>query len=132
MAKIELNLTCLRILTVGFKFATGVTMDLISHVVLVGAGTRVPKVQEKLTAYVKTELSKNINTDEAAALGAVYKAADLSQGFKVKKFITKDCVLFPIQIVFDRTVDDKVKQVGSFLHLINYCTLHFYIYWILF
>ncbi|XP_008207113.1 hypoxia up-regulated protein 1 isoform X1 [Nasonia vitripennis] len=90
---------------------SGLTMDIISQVVLVGAGTRVPKVQEKLSAFVKTELSKNINTDEAAALGAVYKAADLSQGFKVKKFITKDAVLFPIQIVFDRTVDDKVKQV---------------------
>ena len=86
-------------------------MDLISQVVLVGAGTRVPKVQEKLAAFVKTDLSKNLNTDEAAALGGVYKAADLSQGFKVKKFITKDAVLFPIQIVFDRIVDDKVKQV---------------------
>ena len=88
-------------------------MDIISQVVLVGAGTRVPKVQEKLSAFVKTELSKNINTDEAAALGAVYKAADLSQGFKVKKFITKDAVLFPIQIVFDRRVEDNVKQVTS-------------------
>ncbi|XP_058809173.1 hypoxia up-regulated protein 1 isoform X2 [Phymastichus coffea] len=91
---------------------SGLTMDIISQVVLVGAGTRVPKIQEKLSAYLKTELAKNINADEAAALGAVYKAADLSQGFKVKKFITKDAVLFPIQIVFDRTVENnKVKQV---------------------
>lgn len=86
-------------------------LDVISQVVLVGAGTRVPKVQEKLQAFVKTELSKNINTDEAAVLGAVYKAAELSQGFKVKKFINKDAVLFPIQIVFERTVEDQVKQV---------------------
>ena len=35
------------------------------------------------------ELGKNLNTDESAAMGAVYKAADLSSGFKVKKFITK-------------------------------------------
>lgn len=88
-------------------------MDLISQVVLVGAGTRVPKIQEKLYEYLKVDLSKNINTDEAAALGAVYKAADLSQGFKVKKFITKDAVLFPIQVVFDRKANDKVKQVRS-------------------
>lgn len=86
-------------------------MDVISHVVLVGAGTRMPKIQEKLSQYVKTELSKNVNTDEAAALGAAYKAADLSQGFKVKKFVTKDAVVFPIQIVFDRVIDNKVKQV---------------------
>ena len=92
-------------------FIIGLTMDVISQVVLVGAGTRMPKVQEKLTEILKTELAKNINTDEAAVLGAVYKAADLSQGFKVKKFITKDAVLFPVQIVFDRTVDGKTKQV---------------------
>lgn len=70
----------------------------VYQVVLVGAGTRVPSVQDKLSAAVKMELSKNLNTDEAAVLGAAYKAADLSTGFKVKKFITKDAVLFPIQV----------------------------------
>lgn len=70
--------------------------------VLVGAGTRMPKVQEVLQKYVEMELSKNLNTDEAAALGAVYKAADLSTGFKVKKFITKDAALFPVQVIFER------------------------------
>ncbi|XP_018353991.1 PREDICTED: hypoxia up-regulated protein 1 isoform X3 [Trachymyrmex septentrionalis] len=94
---------------------SGLTMDIISHVVLVGAGTRMPKVQETLSQYVNTELSKNVNTDEAAALGAAYKAADLSQGFKVKKFVTKDALLFPIQITFDRTVDNKVRQVKKTL-----------------
>ncbi|XP_050460743.1 hypoxia up-regulated protein 1 isoform X1 [Cataglyphis hispanica] len=94
---------------------SALTMDVISHVVLVGAGTRMPKVQETLSQYVKTELSKNVNTDEAAALGAAYKAADLSQGFKVKKFITKDAILFPIQITFDRYTDNKVRQVKKTL-----------------
>ncbi|XP_051164816.1 hypoxia up-regulated protein 1 isoform X3 [Leptopilina boulardi] len=91
--------------------SSALTMDLITQVVLVGAGTRVPKIQDMLSEFVKIELSKNINTDEAATLGAVYKAADLSQGFKVKKFISKDAVLFPIQVVFDRNANNKVKQV---------------------
>lgn len=65
---------------------------------MIGAGTRVPAVQDQLANAVKTELSKNLNTDEAAVMGAAYKAADLSSGFKVKKFITKDAVLFPIQV----------------------------------
>ncbi|GAB1866073.1 Hypoxia up-regulated protein 1 [Camponotus japonicus] len=91
---------------------SALTMDVISHVVLVGAATRMPKVQETLSQYVKTELSKNINTDEAAALGAAYKAADLSQGFKVKKFITKDAILFPIQIMLNRDIgNNKVRQM---------------------
>ena len=64
--------------------AGGMTREEIHEIILVGAGTRVPKVQEKLVEYLGTELGKNLNTDEAAAMGAVYKAADLSTGFKVK------------------------------------------------
>ncbi|XP_043284263.1 hypoxia up-regulated protein 1 isoform X2 [Venturia canescens] len=94
---------------------SGLSLDLISQVVLVGAGTRMPKIQEKLVEIVKTDLAKNINTDEAAVLGAVYKAAELSEGFKVKKFITKDAVHFPIQIVFDRNIDGRTKQVRKTL-----------------
>lgn len=61
-----------------------------------------PKVQEALRKYVGTELGKNINTDEAAALGAVYKAADLATGFRVAKYVVKEAVLFPIQVTFER------------------------------
>lgn len=87
------------------------TLDVISQIVLVGAGTRVPKVQEQLQKAVKQDLAKNLNTDEAAAMGAVYKAADLSTGFKVAKFITKDAVLYPIQVIFERQTDDGIRQV---------------------
>lgn len=85
--------------------------DVVSQVVLVGAGTRVPKVQEILQKVVKQDLAKNINTDEAAAMGAVYKAADLSTGFKVQKFITKDAVIYPVQVNFEREVNGSMKQV---------------------
>ncbi|XP_073985997.1 hypoxia up-regulated Grp170 co-chaperone protein isoform X3 [Rhodnius prolixus] len=88
---------------------SGLSIEAISQVVLVGAGTRVPAVQEKLSSFVGSELSKNLNTDEAAVFGAVYKAADLSAGFKVKKFITKDGVLFPIQVTFEREVESGTR-----------------------
>merc|ERR1712192_140396 len=39
--------------------------------------------------------------------GAVYKAADLSTGFKVKKFLTKDAVVFPIDVDFSRSLDGE-------------------------
>ncbi|EFA02143.1 hypoxia up-regulated protein 1 [Tribolium castaneum] len=87
------------------------TKDIIGQVVLVGAGTRVPKVQEKLQGVVGQDLAKNLNTDEAATMGAVYKAADLSTGFQVKKFLTRDAVLYPIQVVFERETPEGVKQV---------------------
>jgi hypoxia up-regulated 1 len=87
--------------------AAGMTMDMIDQVLLLGAGTRVPKVQEKLQEFVKRELGKSLNTDEAAAMGAVYKAADLSTGFKVKKFVTKDAVIFPVLVDFEREADNE-------------------------
>ena len=77
-----------------------------------GAGTRVPKVQELLHAFVDRELGKNLNTDEASAMGAVYRAADLSTGFKVKKFITKDGVLFPIEVEFERVIETDEGETG--------------------
>uniref|UniRef100_A0A646QJH2 Hypoxia up-regulated protein 1 n=1 Tax=Hemiscolopendra marginata TaxID=943146 RepID=A0A646QJH2_9MYRI len=87
------------------------TMDAIDQVILVGAGTRVPKIQEKLLEAVgKNELGKNLNTDEAAALGAVYQAAHLSQGFKVKKFLIKDAVQYPIQVDFEREYETEENR----------------------
>merc|ERR1712012_111794 len=55
--------------------------------------------------FVGQELGKNLNADEAAALGSVYRTADISTGFKVKKFITKDAVVFPIDVDFSREVE---------------------------
>lgn len=46
----------------------------------------------------REELGKNINADEAAAMGAVYQAAALSKAFKVKTFLIRDAALFPIQV----------------------------------
>ncbi|ERL94524.1 hypothetical protein D910_11801 [Dendroctonus ponderosae] len=87
------------------------SIDIVNQVVLVGAGTRVPKIQEILQKELRQDLAKNLNTDEAAVMGAVYKAADLSTGFKVTKFLTKDAVLFPIQIVFQRETKEGIKTV---------------------
>jgi len=85
--------------------SAGMAMENIDQVILVGGGTRVPKVQELLTKYVGQELGKSLNTDESAAMGAVYRAADLSTGFKVKKFLTKDAVIFPIDVDFTRAIE---------------------------
>lgn len=63
-----------------------------------GGATRIPRIQQILQELWGRELGKNINADEAAAMGAVYRAADLGQGFKVKKFHVKESVLFPIEV----------------------------------
>merc|ERR1719402_1284057 len=93
---------------------SGMTMEAIDQVILVGGGTRIPKVQELLTEFVGQELGKSLNTDESAAMGAVYKAADLSTGFKVKKFLTKDAVVFPIDVDFSRAIESEEGGEAGF------------------
>lgn len=96
---------------------SNLSLDVINQVILFGGGTRVPRVQETIKQLIKQELGKNLNADESATMGAVYKAADLSTGFKVKKFIVKDAVIFPLQVSFERDPGDgaAVKQVKRVL-----------------
>nr|DBA16190.1 TPA: hypothetical protein GDO54_003609 [Pyxicephalus adspersus] len=88
-------------------------MDEIDQVIIVGGATRVPKVQEQLLKAVgKEELGKNINADEAAAMGAVYQAAALSKAFKVKPFVVRDAAIYPIQVEFTREAEEEgVKSI---------------------
>jgi hypoxia up-regulated 1 len=65
------------------------------------------------------ELGKNLNADEAATMGAVYRAADLATGFKVKKFIVKDAVLFPIQVTFERETGGKKPVIRTLFGPMN-------------
>ncbi|XP_069115800.1 hypoxia up-regulated protein 1-like isoform X1 [Argopecten irradians] len=78
-----------------------VTLPEITEIILFGGGTRTPKVQTILTKFLgRQELGKSINSDEAAALGAVYQAAHLGKGFKVKMFGIKEGTIFPISVEF--------------------------------
>lgn len=97
----------------------GISLDVINQVIIFGGATRTPKIQEILKETIKMELGKNLNADEASAMGAVYRAADLATGFKVKKFIVKDAVLFPIQVVFDRESGGKKPIVRTLFGPMN-------------
>ncbi|KIH52131.1 hypothetical protein ANCDUO_17769 [Ancylostoma duodenale] len=98
------------------------TLDQVDQVVLMGAGTRVPRVQEELQKFIgglvlappteysttliaiqlcfSKELGRFLNTDEAIAMGALFQAAHLSKGFKVKPFGVEELVIFPVQVNF--------------------------------
>ncbi|XP_027201146.2 hypoxia up-regulated Grp170 co-chaperone protein [Dermatophagoides pteronyssinus] len=97
-----------------FKNA-GMTLDEIDSFIIIGGSTRVPKIQQQLESYWSRELSKNINADEAGALGAAYQAAYLSKGFKVKTFHLKDWNQYQINVDFEREndTDKKDKKVVS-------------------
>ena len=60
----------------------GATIETVSDVVLVGGSTRVPALQEQLSALFsgRIELCKSINPDEAVAYGAAVQGAIIKSG----------------------------------------------------
>ncbi|KAL3886109.1 hypothetical protein ACJMK2_026127 [Sinanodonta woodiana] len=91
-----------------------VTLGEITEVILMGGSTRIPKVQDLLMKYIgRTELGKSINTDEAAAMGAVYQAAYLGKGFKVKTFSVKEGNIYPIVVEFEKHHSSEESSESS-------------------
>jgi molecular chaperone DnaK len=56
----------------------GMTVSDINEVILVGGQTRMPKVQEQVKAFFGREPRKDVNPDEAVAIGAAIQGAVLS------------------------------------------------------
>lgn len=82
-----------------------------ARLVLAGGGARSPPVQAALTSAMGQEPAKSINADEAAAMGAVYRAASLATGYKVAPLNVKDAVVLPVQVTFTRHVDGADKLI---------------------
>ncbi|KAJ0028399.1 hypothetical protein Pint_36594 [Pistacia integerrima] len=65
---------------------SGLKVDEIYAVELIGGATRVPKLQAKLQEYLgRTELDRHLDADEAIVLGASLHAANLSDGIKLNR-----------------------------------------------
>src|SRR5262249_32157395 len=58
------------------------TVDKISDVILVGGQTRMPKVQDRVKEVFGREPRKDVNPDEAVAIGAAIQAGPLKGGVK--------------------------------------------------
>ncbi len=59
---------------------SGVDLSKINEILLVGGQTRMPLVQEKVKEYFNREPRKDVNPDEAVAVGAAIQGAVLSGG----------------------------------------------------
>ncbi|MCL7024716.1 hypothetical protein MKW94_022437 [Papaver nudicaule] len=65
---------------------SGLKIDDIYAVELIGGNTRVPKLQAKLQEYLgRNDLDKHLDADEAIVLGAALHAANLSDGIKLNR-----------------------------------------------
>ncbi|KAF9412538.1 hypothetical protein BGZ94_001010 [Podila epigama] len=88
----------------------------IQSLVLVGGGVRTPAIQASLANIVgEDKIAKNVNGDEAAVMGAVFRAAGLSRQFKVKEVRLKDISLHPIEVKYSGESKDGVTPGKPFL-----------------
>ena len=72
--------------------SAGITMNDLNSVILHGGAVRTPFVQKGLEigAGGSGKIKTNVNADEAAVMGAAFKAAAISPSFRVKEIRTSD------------------------------------------
>ncbi|KAJ7705259.1 heat shock protein 70 family [Mycena rosella] len=78
---------------------SGLTLDEIDTVELIGGSTRVPAVRARIQeVFPGKVLSTTLNQDEAIARGATFCCAMLSPVFRVRDFHMQDITHYPIKV----------------------------------
>ncbi|RYP80811.1 hypothetical protein DL769_002281 [Monosporascus sp. CRB-8-3] len=82
----------------------------LESIILHGGSSRTPFVQKQLEKIAGSEkLRSNVNSDEAAAFGAGFKAADISPSFRVKEIRVSDGASYPVYMKW-KTDQEKPQQ----------------------
>ncbi|KAF3929484.1 hypothetical protein ABW19_dt0200254 [Dactylella cylindrospora] len=71
-------------------------LEKIDSIIMFGGGGRAPFVQKVLYDLVGDKVSKNVNSDEAAVMGATFRGASLSKLFRVKDIRVQDVTSYDI------------------------------------
>ena len=92
------------------------TLKDISAVELLGGGVRMPRVKKIIDGYfstAKVEVGQHLNGDEAMAMGAAFRAANLSTAFRVRKVGATDISSFAINVRMETLPSSSSKQSSS-------------------
>ncbi|PWN41894.1 putative heat shock protein [Ceraceosorus guamensis] len=84
---------------------SGLTKDQIDSVELVGGGSRVPALKDRVQAFFGKPLSFTSNQDEAVVRGCTLACASLSPIFKVREFTVHDIASYPIKVTWEKAAD---------------------------
>ncbi|KAK0735876.1 heat shock protein 70 family [Apiosordaria backusii] len=77
----------------------------IDIVEVVGGGSRVPSIKERVQGFFNKNLSFTLNQDEAIARGCAFSCAILSPVFKVRDFAVQDIISYPIEFAWEKDAD---------------------------
>ncbi|KAF5659340.1 heat shock 70kda 4 [Fusarium heterosporum] len=81
------------------------TKDDIDIIEVVGGGSRVPALKERIQAFFGKTLSFTLNADEALARGSAFSCAILSPVFRVRDFSVQDIISYPIEFAWEKAPD---------------------------
>jgi heat shock protein 4 len=91
---------------------SGLTLDQIDAIELIGGSTRVPAIRQRIQeAFPGKTLSFTLNQDEAVSRGATFACAMLSPVFRVRDFHVNDINQFPIKTQWDASPSDPDDDV---------------------
>ncbi|KAH9839052.1 HSP70-domain-containing protein [Rhodofomes roseus] len=86
---------------------SGLLLEQIDTIELVGGGTRIPAVRAKIQSVFEGKvLSTTLNQDEAAARGATFACAMLSPIFRVRDFSMHDISPYPIKFHWEHQPEE--------------------------
>ncbi|PHH69721.1 hypothetical protein CDD80_6552 [Ophiocordyceps camponoti-rufipedis] len=77
----------------------------IDVVEVVGGGSRVPALKDRIQAFFGKTLSFTMNADEAVARGCAFSCAILSPVFRVRDFSVHDIISYPIDFTWEKAPD---------------------------
>lgn len=81
------------------------TKEDIDIIEVVGGGSRVPAIKERIQSFFGKPLSFTLNQDEAIARGCAFSCAILSPVFKVRDFAVQDAISYPIEFAWEKAAD---------------------------
>ncbi|OMO76763.1 Heat shock protein 70 family [Corchorus capsularis] len=81
---------------------SGLTLDKINSVELVGSGSRIPAITRILASIFNREPSRTINASECVARGCALQCAMLSPIFRVREYEVQDSFPFSIGFASDK------------------------------
>ncbi|KAK2027675.1 hsp70-like protein [Colletotrichum zoysiae] len=81
------------------------TKDDIDVIEVIGGGSRVPALKERIQSFFGKTLSFTLNQDEAVARGAAFSCAILSPVFRVRDFTVQDIMSYPIEFTWEKAPD---------------------------
>ncbi|KAK9720193.1 adenyl-nucleotide exchange factor sse1 [Basidiobolus ranarum] len=95
---------------------SGLTVEEIDTIEMVGGSTRIPAFKERLSKFFGKEISFTLNQDEAVARGCALQCAVLSPVFKVREFSVQDVTSYPVKFTWTASDSGAESQLEVFSH----------------